>query len=137
MKVVINVRYGGFSISELALYALAERKSLTLYPQTESGVTVYWTVPEDQRPKPPAGYWSDVPLEERAAYNDAYRTLTFSDRPEDRTDPDLIAVVEELGDKADGRCARLRVVEIPDDVEWEVAEYDGMEWVAEKHRTWS
>jgi hypothetical protein len=29
------------------------------------------------------------------------------------------------------------VIEIPDDVEWEVEEYDGLEWVAEKHRTWS
>jgi hypothetical protein len=28
------------------------------------------------------------------------------------------------------------VVEIPDGVEWEIAEYDGLEWVAEKHRTW-
>jgi len=30
----------------------------------------------------------------------------------------------------------LKVVEIPDDVEWNVQEYDGNEWVAEKHRIW-
>jgi hypothetical protein len=28
------------------------------------------------------------------------------------------------------------VVEIPDDVNWQVEEYDGMEHIAEKHRTW-
>jgi len=48
----------------------------------------------------------------------------------------LVRVVEELGDKASGRCADLKVVEIPDDVEWEIDEYDGSEHVAEKHRTW-
>ncbi len=30
----------------------------------------------------------------------------------------------------------MQIVEIPDDVDWEVMEYDGMEHIAEKHRTW-
>lgn len=30
----------------------------------------------------------------------------------------------------------LRVVEVPDGVRWVVCDYDGCEWVAEKHRTW-
>ncbi len=25
---------------------------------------------------------------------------------------------------------------IPDDVKWQIEEYDGLEWIAEKHRTW-
>jgi hypothetical protein len=53
-----------------------------------------------------------------------------------RDDPDLVAVIEELGPLANGRFARLKVVEIPDDVEWEIDDYDGDEWVAEKHRRW-
>lgn len=57
-------------------------------------------------------------------------------RPDDRSDPDLVAVVESLGGLANGKFAELKVVEIPDDVEWEINEYDGVEWVAEKHRTW-
>jgi len=44
--------------------------------------------------------------------------------------------VEELGEKANGQCADLKIVEIPDDVEYEIEEYDGVEWVAENHRTW-
>ena len=28
------------------------------------------------------------------------------------------------------------MTKIPDDVEWYVEEYDGIEWVAEVHRTW-
>ena len=49
----------------------------------------------------------------------------------------LVQVVEELGESADTRYANLKVVEIPDDVEWTIHDYDGMEWVAEAHRTWS
>jgi hypothetical protein len=45
-------------------------------------------------------------------------------------------VVEELGDEAGDSYAELTVVEIPDDVEWTIQEYDGTEWVAEVHRTW-
>jgi len=55
----------------------------------------------------------------------------------DRNDPLLVDIVEELGEEADGEFAHLKVVEIPDDVEWYVDEYDGLEWVAEVHRTWS
>ena len=58
------------------------------------------------------------------------------DREIARDNPLLIQVVEELGALADGHFARLKIVEIPDDVEWYVEEYDGLEWVAEKHRTW-
>jgi len=60
----------------------------------------------------------------------------FFDRYLDRDDPVLVAVVEELGTAADTSVSELRVVEIPDDVEWQIEEYDGSEWVAEKHRTW-
>ena len=61
----------------------------------------------------------------------------FFDRDLDRDDPVLVAVVEEMGKEANGFCAELKVIEIPDDVEWEVEEYDGLEWIAEKHRTWN
>jgi hypothetical protein len=27
-------------------------------------------------------------------------------------------------------------VDIPDDVKWQIEEYDGNEWIAESHRTW-
>jgi len=53
-----------------------------------------------------------------------------------RDDPVLIEVVERLGKEADGAHAKLKIVEIPDDVEWTIEEYDGVEWVAEVHRTW-
>ena len=54
-----------------------------------------------------------------------------------RDDPVLVQLVEEMGEAVDGRYSELKVVDIPDDVEWTVKEYDGLEWVAEVHRTWS
>jgi len=54
----------------------------------------------------------------------------------DRNNQYLVRVVEELGDDANGRFAELKVVDIPDNVEWQIDEYDGTEWVAEKHKTW-
>ena len=54
----------------------------------------------------------------------------------ERTDPDLVAAVEALGEEANGLRASLLVVEIPDDVDWYIEEYDGHEWIAETHRTW-
>ena len=58
------------------------------------------------------------------------------DFEEDRTNTELVRVVEKLGDCASGELAQLKVVEIPDDIEWEIGEYDGAEHIAEKHRTW-
>lgn len=59
------------------------------------------------------------------------------DREVARDDPYLIKVVKELGSAANGSCASLKIVEVPGDVSWHIAEYDGNEWVAEDHRTWS
>ena len=60
----------------------------------------------------------------------------FNDRDIPRNDEDLVEIVESLGKLANGSCASLTVVEIPNDVEWQIEEYDGSEWIAEKHRTW-
>jgi hypothetical protein len=53
-----------------------------------------------------------------------------------RADPRFVKVVEELGDDACGEYAKLVVVEIPDDIEWEIDEYDGYETIREAHRSW-
>ena len=54
----------------------------------------------------------------------------------ERTDKDLIEVVENLRDKANGSFSKLKIVEIPDDVNWTIKDYDGKERVEEVHRIW-
>lgn len=54
-----------------------------------------------------------------------------------RDDPRLVQVVRDLGDDANGRWARLVVIELPAGVtKWHVHEYDGYESVHSAHRTW-
>ena len=77
-----------------------------------------------------------LPLEERAAYNKAHSAQTIYERDIERNDPAVVQAVEELGDKANGEHAKLVVVNIPDGIEYSIEEYDGMEHVAEAHRTW-
>jgi hypothetical protein len=60
----------------------------------------------------------------------------FYSRSIPRDDAHLIAVVELMGTDADNRFSELKIVDVPDDVNWYVEEYDGKEWVAERHRTW-
>jgi hypothetical protein len=54
-----------------------------------------------------------------------------------RDDPYLVQVVRELGHRANGPHTSLKIVELPGNVKWHIGEYDGNEWVAEDHRTWS
>lgn len=61
---------------------------------------------------------------------------TFQDPARD--DPDLVDIVETLGyEKASACLASLKIVEVPDRVRWHIVEYDGMESVAEDHRSWN
>lgn len=53
-----------------------------------------------------------------------------------RSDPILIEIVETMSEKSYGSYAKLKIVEVPDDVKWHIEEYDGDEWVAENHRKW-
>lgn len=104
MKVVINTSHGGFAITkEMAKFMAA-------------------------RGNPRAA--GELEREGERFFGFGY--VTGMSGGYDRTDPDLIAAVEELGAGTD-----LKVVEIPDGIEWELEEYDGLEWIAEKHRTWS
>ena len=72
-----------------------------------------------------------------ALYNERSGTVVTYDIEIKRNDPILVEIVEQLGEDAGHRFSQLKVVEIPDDVVWGIEEYDGNEWIAEKHRTWN
>jgi hypothetical protein len=54
----------------------------------------------------------------------------------DRTSDLLVYVVEHLGVAANSSHSELKVVDIPDGVIFDIEEYDGIEKVVERHRTW-
>lgn len=137
MKVVVNKCFGGFGLSLKAEKRLGE---LMGYPN----VTFYKHVDGDFKK-----YTMVTDLEHRSIFvcaakknlgdvitNEELNENFFSSNRIERDNKFLIQVIEELGEKASGSLSKLEIVEIPDDVDWEINEYDGLEHVAEKHRTW-
>jgi len=53
-----------------------------------------------------------------------------------REDPVLVEVVRELGEAANGRFATLQIMEIPEEVEYEIYSWNGMESVHEVYQVW-
>ena len=106
-KIVINRVYGGFDISDEAYSFIAKKKG-----------------------------WQH-------ACNDYDRSYFITDNNDcmyafdlNRDDLDLVQCLETLGHAADGNHSELKIVEVPSNVNWTICEYDGIEWVAEQHRTW-
>lgn len=141
-KVVINRRHGGFGLSKTACQRYWEIKGQQVWIEDDTkfkslGIFTIWLVPPAERIELKEGNdFYDMPLEARRAFNEEYSLQTWHYGDIDRDDTTLVQVVEEMGELANGQHADLVVVEIPEDVEWQIEEYDGMEWIAEKHRTW-
>lgn len=153
MEIAINKCYGGFSLSPKAVARLAELQGRKCYffkadmvygreyiPSTleECSKVAFWSafdIPNPPR-QPNSSKWSKLSNEQKERWNKKYRKHNFSCRNVDRCDPLLIQVIKELGKEANGFCAKIGIVEVPDGVNWEINEYDGMETIHESHRTW-
>jgi hypothetical protein len=142
MKVVINRCFGGFSLSQEGYIRYCELAGLPCFIEHDTkfkslGIFTCWLLPEGDRLEMKEGEsFYNMSMEDRAAHNKMYSEQTLSCRDIERNDPYLVQLVEENAELYSGRHAELAVVEIDDDVEWEIDEYDGREHVAEKHRTW-
>ena len=132
MKIVINNCHGGFGLSDEAIERYIDLRGLSLYKDFNSTwkTNSYYTVPVAEFEE---AHKQDKKTGDYAKSN----ALCWSHYDIERNDPLLIQVVEEMGENVNNRFSELKVVEIPDDVAWQIDEYDGAEWVAEKHRTWS
>jgi hypothetical protein len=137
MKIVINRCYGGFGLSHGAMLRYFEIKGVDVYPEKNTWFWSYWLVPESERISSTIlEKWSTISIEDRTEYNTQYREKILSSSEISRDDEALVYVVEEMGESANGDHADLKVVEIPDGVDWEIQEYDGSETIHEKHRSW-
>jgi hypothetical protein len=115
-KIVVNACYGGFSLSHAAIMRYGELAGINL--QAIKGSIVgpeYYS------------YCVDGIIDDDHMWY--YHDL-------ERSDPYLVQVVEELGKSAAGAFATLRIADVPDDVEWYIDDYDGIETVCETHRRW-
>ncbi len=152
MKIVINQCFGGFSLSPLAVRRFAELlgkecyffKTPNLYTFVPIDISeingAFWsafTVADPNTLLHQDIPWHKMTESQRKDYNQKYDEIHIDNRPENRINPKLIQVVEELGEKANGSCAELKIVEVPDDVNWTITEYDGLETVEEVHKSWN
>jgi hypothetical protein len=113
MKVVINECFGGFRISQKCAERMAELGSERAKKELEEVLT-----------DPSHCFYG-------------YGIVEGMEGDYERTDPLLIQAVEELGKEASTNSSDLHVVEIPDDVNWYIHNYDGNENIEEVHRSWS
>lgn len=132
-KIVYNACHGGFGLSDKAVQRYAELKGLTLYPERTKGITIWWTAPSEDRSGILEGKaFYEAPLEDRKRSNELHSKLSLSPREIERTDPVLVQVIEELGDEANGMCAKLRVEDLPAGTAYRIDEYDGYESIETK-----
>lgn len=144
MKVVINKCWGGFSISLKCAELMAEMGN----KQAADEVAEYEKKNKWVKYYLKHGKWpEECPKEEQptlaihAKYSKSAQFYGYGYTNEgngySRHNPELVAAVEQLGSAvASGEHAELKVVEIPDGVEYEIDEYDGMESIHEAHRSW-
>jgi hypothetical protein len=110
-KIAISNSHGGFKLSEKAIKRYAELADINLISACFGNINIYY-------------------LDEIAEEN------LWLDFHIHRSDPFLIQVIEELGENSFGEHCSLKIIEIPHDVKWQIYQYDGLEWVSEKHREW-
>ena len=139
MKVAINEKHGEFGLSAAAIKLYCKKAGIPCYffeisyTSTEERYNIVFEPTES-----PSGLlrWRAFTIPNPAEHKDPYKYHFDDGFTNDRANKHLIEAIEELGEKANGPFAKLKIVEVPDDVKWHIAEYDGREWVAENHRTW-
>ena len=140
MKVAVNRCYGGFDLSPKAVKMLMNRKGLNcfMYKQTkykfDSGKEEFTRIDETSEECGLGIYYVKNDLGDRTDNIPKDSYWYYGDI--DRTDEDLISVIEELGDGTNGRFGSIEVIKIPNDIEWEIDNYDGIETIHERHRSW-
>lgn len=140
-KVVINSTHSGFGLSPEAVLELFRRgcrgieatKVEDAFPESGEGSV---SSLDEQIVRWRAYLSSGEPLDIFQTYFSSDERFVLAFPKIARDDRDLVAVVEEMGIRANGPLSTLEIVEIPEDVVWEIAEYDGLEHVAEAHRRW-
>jgi len=117
-KIVISRCFGGFGVSEEGMRRYAELKGLPFY---------VWRDPRYPDSDLLKMYFTADPSGMTELDEDFYEKHNLYPRDLDRTDPALVQVVEELGEKASSWASKLVVEELPKGTLYRIDEYDGYE----------
>lgn len=136
MKVVINTCYGGFSLSNFAYKELLKRKGKECYFYEWKLNKGYFRIDGN----PDKHYIVIVSTKDYGEFTEKIEQehRIYYGGGDIRTDPDFIAMIEGFGaKKCGGKFSQLKIVEIPDDIDWEISDYNGIETIHVVHRKWN
>lgn len=143
-QVVINNCFGGFGLSPKAVKKYAELSGINVFAYTDDRNTenksrLYNRIDTEFKEDDYfLIYWLKNDLGPRINSDTLNKDGDWlHERDIKRDDPNLVKVVQLMGKEANTRFSALKIVEVPDDVEYEICDYDGNEHIAETHRTWS
>lgn len=151
MEIVVNRCYGGYGLSQAAYEMIAR----------ELGRECHWFVlgyefagepalipfrPADHAHRLKVAFDKSTFGQDYSAAKKGRNDSTTSnglwsaheipDYRYERSNSLLVKVVKALGEEANGEYAKLDIVDIPDGVEYEIDDYDGVETIHERHRSW-
>lgn len=130
IKVVINRCYGGFGLSNKALLELIKKNSEYIEKTQCNNDNKFIDYNDEYKQHK----FMNILYKDNISY---YLNLYKKYSKDFRTNKDLIEIIEFLGEKeSSSRYANLKIIEIPDEVNWEIEEYDGYEKVTEIHKLW-
>jgi len=138
-KIAINRDYGGFWLSDACISLYLKKKNILNWPDTKiKDASTFWLLPPGPDRIDSKDYdYHSMSIEERMEHNNLWETQVFDRHKIARDCPTLIETIEELGtEAAAGNHSVIKIVCVPDDVVWELEDYDGIEWISEVHRTW-
>ena len=134
MKVILNKCFGGFRPSREAYELYVKKKGQKLFAyelapdltyrrtSEKDGLFITFTTRDyGDNPKSDDFDWENDVLYLNSDY---------------REDPVLIEVVEELGEKASAYVSDLRIVDIPDGMDYVIDDYDGVETLHARVQEW-
>lgn len=135
-KVILNKDFGGFDISKKGYELYAKKKGLDLYMyETEfKGKNCFYKKTNDDALL--TQYFTKDFGDNIDISEEDYRNYSLYLDGGHREDPILIEVVEELKEKANGKYSELKIVEIPDDLDYVIDNYDGIETLHQRVQEW-
>lgn len=115
MKIAINIEIGGFSVSKEIAHYMAEKGYESAIQDIDFHIRRTKELMESTN-------FNEIDIDNLCGYGYFY----------ERDNPLLIEAIEKFNN-----TPHLMIVEVPDDIKWYIDTSDnGIEWVAEKHRTW-